>query len=196
MFAKVVKHIKLVPYYGLKLQALSVPVHLLLEQILIAGPRLVAVPPPWQCLMVRLQYGLVVVVQGSAEPLRHLALQVLRLFAAVAAVIAVAPSLTKRVVLLHRRPADISDCFQFSVNIVVVVPAALYQPCFALCIAAVVASFAAVIIVGYFLLLFASFVVAVVPSSFAVTLLVAVPSLVAVASFDSSVVVVTLKFGS
>ena len=104
------------------------PVHLLLEQILLAGPRMVAEPPPGQCS--------VVVVQGL-EPLHHLALQVLRLFAAGAAVIAAAPELTKRVVLLHRRPADISDCFQqFSVNIVV--PAALYQPVEAVAVFAVV----------------------------------------------------------
>ena len=63
MLAKTVssKFEKLVPYYGLKKQALSVPVHLLLEQILVASPR-VAEPPLTQCWLVPGQYCLVVFV--------------------------------------------------------------------------------------------------------------------------------------
>ena len=54
----------------------------------------------------------------------------LLLTAAVEAVFAVAPALTKRMVLLHRRLADISDCFQlkFFENIEIGVPAASSQP--------------------------------------------------------------------
>ena len=79
--------------------------------------------------------------------------------ATVEVAIAVAPALTKRVVLLHRRLAGISDYFQqkFFVNIEIVVPVVPFQPVEAVVVAFVVASS-----VGDSLLLkFASVVVAV-----------------------------------
>ena len=110
------------------------PVHLLLEQISTACPRWVAEPPLKQCWLVPAQYWLVVC---------NLERVLLLIVAVEASIVAVAPALTRRVVvLLHRRPADISDCFQlkFFVSIEIVVPAEPSQPVEAAAAAFVVAS--------------------------------------------------------
>lgn len=110
------------------------PVHLLLEQISSACPRWVAEPPLTQCWLVPAQYWLVVC---------NLERVLLLIVAVEASIVADAPALTRRVVvLLHRRPADISDCFQlkFFVSIEIVVPAEPSQPVEAAAAAFVVAS--------------------------------------------------------
>ena len=114
--------------------------------------------------------------------------RVLPLIAAVEAAIAVAPALTRRVVLLHRRPADISDCFQLKIfeNIEIVVPAVPSQ------LVDAGAAFVVGSSVGGFQPLRFASVVFVVPCSY-----FAATSLAVVASLDSLIAAVeTLEVAS